>query len=250
MGAFLSQPDTEKHSEGVTNGKLWVGVTGMQGWRRSMEDSHAAQLDLKLPGCHFFAVYDGHGGKEVARFCGRHLHRELAEHKDFRTDGDICAALGETFLRMDQKICGSSARRDMLAHDVSSSEDDNPPSPPSGGSGGGGNAASSVQEGDAAGKGIAGNDEEDEEEEEGGGDFADWEPHSGCTAVAVVVLNGQLHVANSVRTRVPTLDGWSPLHGPTAPARCRVLARPGAGPLPVGARAAGVIHARALGRRA
>jgi protein phosphatase 1G len=208
MGAFLSQPDTEKHSEGVTNGKLWVGVTGMQGWRRSMEDSHAAQLDLKLPGCHFFAVYDGHGGKEVARFCGRHLHRELAEHKDFRTDGDICAALGETFLRMDQKICGSSARRDMLAHDVSSSEDDNPPSPPSGGGGGGGNAASSVQEGDAAGKGIAGNDEEDEEEEEGGGDFADWEPHSGCTAVAVVVLNGQLHVANSVRTRVPTLDGW------------------------------------------
>lgn len=52
----------------------------MQGWRISMEDSHAAELDLKyinletykkdevsaeVPQDHvsFFAVYDGHGGK-------------------------------------------------------------------------------------------------------------------------------------------------------------------------------------------
>jgi len=38
----------------------WV-ATGMQGWRRSMEDSHIA--DTKLPGgVSVFGVFDGHGG--------------------------------------------------------------------------------------------------------------------------------------------------------------------------------------------
>jgi protein phosphatase 1G len=41
-----------------------------------MEDSHAAILDLD-DNTHYFAVFDGHGGECVARFCGRHLHEEL-----------------------------------------------------------------------------------------------------------------------------------------------------------------------------
>ena len=34
---------------------------GMQGWRRSMEDSHIAHMDLEN-GCSLFGVFDGHGG--------------------------------------------------------------------------------------------------------------------------------------------------------------------------------------------
>ena len=35
---------------------------GMQGWRKSMEDAHIANLDLP-GGVSVFGVFDGHGGK-------------------------------------------------------------------------------------------------------------------------------------------------------------------------------------------
>lgn len=35
---------------------------GMQGWRRTMEDAHIANLDIG-DGISIFGVFDGHGGK-------------------------------------------------------------------------------------------------------------------------------------------------------------------------------------------
>jgi hypothetical protein len=41
MGAYLSQPNTEKHSEdGEGLGGIRYGVSEMQGWRMHMEDAH------------------------------------------------------------------------------------------------------------------------------------------------------------------------------------------------------------------
>lgn len=37
---------------------------GMQGWRRTMEDSHIANLDIG-DGVSIFGVFDGHGGTIV-----------------------------------------------------------------------------------------------------------------------------------------------------------------------------------------
>lgn len=37
---------------------------GMQGWRRTMEDSHIAHTDLDN-GVSLFGVFDGHGGKSL-----------------------------------------------------------------------------------------------------------------------------------------------------------------------------------------
>ena len=37
---------------------------GMQGWRRTMEDSHIAHTDLDN-GVSLFGVFDGHGGKST-----------------------------------------------------------------------------------------------------------------------------------------------------------------------------------------
>ena len=34
----------------------------MQGWRKHMEDSHIAKLNI-ADGCSLFGVFDGHGGK-------------------------------------------------------------------------------------------------------------------------------------------------------------------------------------------
>jgi serine/threonine protein phosphatase PrpC len=42
---------------------MQYAAVGMQGWRRSMEDSHIANLNLG-DGNSFFGVFDGHGGKK------------------------------------------------------------------------------------------------------------------------------------------------------------------------------------------
>lgn len=71
MGAHLSQPVVEKETgHGSCNG-LHFGFASMQGWRTGMEDAHLAVGDLGGPcaGMSLFAVFDGHGGPEVARFC-------------------------------------------------------------------------------------------------------------------------------------------------------------------------------------
>lgn len=40
----------------------------MQGWRKQNEDAHIIDVDME-PGVSLFAVFDGHGGPEVALFC-------------------------------------------------------------------------------------------------------------------------------------------------------------------------------------
>ena len=74
MGATLDKPVTEKETE-RGGGKLGdgteysFGASGMQGWRRSMEDSHIANVNDLGHGLSFFGVFDGHGGVEVSMFC-------------------------------------------------------------------------------------------------------------------------------------------------------------------------------------
>ena len=47
MGAYLSQPNTEKHSEdGDGPGGLRYGVSEMQGWRMHMEVHQSLHLPL------------------------------------------------------------------------------------------------------------------------------------------------------------------------------------------------------------
>jgi len=41
-----------------------------------MEDSHICHLDVEK-GVHFFGVFDGHGGNEVAEFVRDNLVKEL-----------------------------------------------------------------------------------------------------------------------------------------------------------------------------
>jgi hypothetical protein len=66
MGVYLSTPKTEKLSEDGENDKLKFGLSSMQGWRATMEDSHSALLDLDNDTA-FFGVFDGHGGNLDAK---------------------------------------------------------------------------------------------------------------------------------------------------------------------------------------
>uniref|UniRef100_A0A164U5Z9 protein-serine/threonine phosphatase n=1 Tax=Daucus carota subsp. sativus TaxID=79200 RepID=A0A164U5Z9_DAUCS len=62
MGVYLSTPKTSKASEDGEDDRHKFGASSMQGWRSTMEDAHAALLDLD-DSTAFFGVYDGHGGK-------------------------------------------------------------------------------------------------------------------------------------------------------------------------------------------
>jgi serine/threonine protein phosphatase PrpC len=63
MGAMLSQPLTDKATEGGENDDMVFGVSSMQGYRLQMEDRHSAFVALpEEPSCAFFGVYDGHSG--------------------------------------------------------------------------------------------------------------------------------------------------------------------------------------------
>lgn len=94
----------------------------MQGWRITMEDAHAAVLDLHAKyttgtgeptdpdkRLAFFGVYDGHGGDKVALFAGENLHQIVAKQESF-ANGDIEQSLKDGFLATDRAILEGSWR--------------------------------------------------------------------------------------------------------------------------------------------
>lgn len=101
----------------------------MQGWRISMEDAHAAVLDLQNEDqgkeqtasppdkrLSFFGVYDGHGGEKVAQFAGENLHKIVARQEAF-AKGDMEQALKDAFLATDRAILsGKNLREITLSH--------------------------------------------------------------------------------------------------------------------------------------
>lgn len=102
MGVYLTKPNKEKENgNGEANG-LRFAFSSMQGWRSNMEDAHIAQADI-VEGVHLFAVFDGHGGAEVAKYCGSHFVTELKQNKNF-LDKKYKEALEETFLKMDELL--------------------------------------------------------------------------------------------------------------------------------------------------
>jgi serine/threonine protein phosphatase PrpC len=118
MGTYLSTPVTEKCQEEGDTGTLSWGVVDMQGWRKGMEDAHVAVNDANIGDAargHVFAVFDGHGGPEVARFCSLYLvsvlslqHNEPSkkgeEEKTDAAETSMGSALRSTFHALDRLI--------------------------------------------------------------------------------------------------------------------------------------------------
>jgi protein phosphatase 2C family protein 2/3 len=103
---------------------LIYGLSAMQGWRISMEDAHAAVLDLqpeengKKPSpagpdkrMAYFGVYDGHGGEKVAQFAGENIHKIIAKQEGF-LKGDIEKAMKDGFLATDRAILSGKNKRE------------------------------------------------------------------------------------------------------------------------------------------
>ncbi|XP_044471000.1 probable protein phosphatase 2C 60 isoform X1 [Mangifera indica] len=181
MGIYLSSPKTEKFSEDGENDKLRYGLSSMQGWRATMEDAHAAFPDLDNS-TSFFGVYDGHGGKVVAKFCAKFLHIQVLKHEAYEA-GDIGTSVQRAFFRMDEMMRGQRGWRELavLGDKI--------------------NKFTGMIEGLIWPPRSGGNDHPDDWAFEEGphSDFAG--PTSGSTACVAVFRNNQLIVANAGDSR-------------------------------------------------
>ncbi|KAI1896981.1 hypothetical protein AGOR_G00100510 [Albula goreensis] len=102
MGAYLSQPNTVKSAADGGSKNMSYGYAAMQGWRVSMEDAHNCipELDEETA---MFAVYDGHGGEEVALYCSKYLPEIIKEQTAYK-DGKLQKALEDAFLAIDSRM--------------------------------------------------------------------------------------------------------------------------------------------------
>ncbi|KIK69554.1 hypothetical protein GYMLUDRAFT_33926 [Collybiopsis luxurians FD-317 M1] len=111
MGQTLSMPATDKISESGGNERFAYAVIEMQGWRITMEDSHAAVLNFdeeKNGHNAFFAVYDGHGGGSVAKYAGQNVHKKLLAEESYSAK-QYELALKKAFLGTDEDILANPA---------------------------------------------------------------------------------------------------------------------------------------------
>ncbi|KAI8924302.1 phosphatase 2C-like domain-containing protein [Entophlyctis helioformis] len=103
MGQTLSEPVVEKHTTTGEDERLAYGASAMQGWRITMEDAHTTILRLESGDdrhISFFAVFDGHGGPNVARYSGANLHNIVMRQPEFKK-GNYNTALKKGFLETD-----------------------------------------------------------------------------------------------------------------------------------------------------
>ncbi|KAI4379861.1 hypothetical protein MLD38_006105 [Melastoma candidum] len=182
MGVYLSTPKTEKFSEDGENDRLRYGLSSMQGWRATMEDAHAAYPGLDSSSS-FFGVYDGHGGKVVAKFCAKYLHLQVLKNEEYLT-GDTVTSVQKAFFRMDEMMRGQRGWRELavLGDKI--------------------NKFSGMIEGLIwSPRGSDANGRIDDWVFEDGphSDFSG--PTSGCTACVAVVRNNRLVVANAGDSR-------------------------------------------------
>lgn len=71
-----------------------------------MEDAHVVALDVddeKKGNMALFGVFDGHGGKEVAKFCAIHMTRVLKGTDGYK-QGNLSEALRQAYLGMDEEM--------------------------------------------------------------------------------------------------------------------------------------------------
>nr|CAD7431515.1 unnamed protein product [Timema monikensis] len=86
---------------------VWIPPRDPLAWRcaraKSPEcDSHNCLLEFDK-GTSLFAVYDGHGGHEVAQYCAQNFPEYIKQRETFQK-GDYIQALKESFLGFDETL--------------------------------------------------------------------------------------------------------------------------------------------------
>ena len=111
MGDFLTKPITEKNPTDGQNDRFKYGACSMQGWRKSNEDAHIHSLDMG-DGNSLFAVFDGHGGEQVAMFCEKFMPDYLMKNEEYKCK-NYQKALEETFVELDYLLISDEGHEKM-----------------------------------------------------------------------------------------------------------------------------------------
>jgi protein phosphatase 1G len=117
MGALGAKPVTTKETDnGVIFGCPYAAAA-MQGWRRGMEDAHVATCvsfaDRKVA---LFGVFDGHGGKAVARYAAKYLGETFCANP--RENGasvmeTVKTSLKSSFEALDERLNAPEGREEV-----------------------------------------------------------------------------------------------------------------------------------------
>jgi len=114
MGIYLSSPDTRKNIFNGSGNGLKFGGSSMQGWRLNQEDDHISEASFTANSS-LFAIFDGHGGTEVSKFCGKYFGPTLKKHPSFANESNIQQALIDTFMEMDILLLDPKNRTELLS---------------------------------------------------------------------------------------------------------------------------------------
>lgn len=93
----------------------------MQGWRKTNEDTHVTAINFE-PGISLFAVFDGHGGCEVAKYCEKHIVKDLKADKDFQAR-NYEVALKNVFLNLDVTLLKPEALLELNSYAIKDGDD-------------------------------------------------------------------------------------------------------------------------------
>ncbi|KAJ4445608.1 hypothetical protein ANN_12290, partial [Periplaneta americana] len=102
MDVCPSEPKTDKVSTDEVGRRIICGASTMQGCRYTQEDAHSCIMEYD-ENTSFFAVYDGHGGHEVATYSAQHLPQYLKNSEAYKK-GDYVQALKDAFLGFDATL--------------------------------------------------------------------------------------------------------------------------------------------------
>ncbi|KAG0662370.1 Protein phosphatase 2C 2 [Maudiozyma exigua] len=110
MGQILSNPVIDKEINEGSDGFTSFGLSTMQGWRMSMEDSDITELrlfnnDTEEGHLALYAIFDGHGGSSVSSKCSQAMALNI-KNLIHRYSGKLHykTILREAFLEIDQEI--------------------------------------------------------------------------------------------------------------------------------------------------
>ncbi|KAL5015896.1 hypothetical protein ScPMuIL_005485 [Solemya velum] len=111
MGVYLSAPVTEKVSTDEKLKNFSYGASSMQGWRIAQEDAHNCIPEFDTDTA-LFAVYDGHGGAEVAKYCAQHLPDSIKQSAAYKA-GNLVKSLEESFLSFDSTLTDDDVIKEL-----------------------------------------------------------------------------------------------------------------------------------------
>ena len=111
MGNLRETPLTAKETEEGSSKRMSYAVSAMCGWRLTMEDAHIANPSF-AKNCALFAVFDGHGGAEVAIFARTVFEAELLRNPHFAAK-KYELALTETFQAVDKMLQTKEGEKEL-----------------------------------------------------------------------------------------------------------------------------------------